>query len=399
MQFQIRKALTVAILTVFVLLTTLTYRNMPGDDLASGYIGCRVVMEGNKEALFAHSHTGTKHAIIDPSWGQAGARAGFHSYLNPYVQTPLWAYGLLPLCSQIDYPTFAALFVLIAAASVAGMAFLASRYLAGGASPLVLAAVLAWLWYSLPFKYAMLLIQTHAILMVATLGALILADRKLDISAGFLLAFAAAIKVPPALLVLYWLATRRWRALGWFAAFSAAFAVAAWALAGTEVMRAYLAELRYMSNALIVAYNNHSLPAALMVSEHRDSIGNWNIYPLPQAVKIGCAIMAAFMISTAGVLRQRGASEGATVSIALLSMMMFAPIAWSHYYIVLLVPLVWMLGKRSLIAPAILVALIGLYPHSEVRTLLYAGMIATLTCLLWAASEVRKPIHNPAIDW
>ena len=71
-------------------------------------------------------------------------------------------------------------------------------------NPVGMAVVLAVLWFSVPFQYAMTLMQTHVLFFAMTLGALILAEKRRPGWAGLLLAWAAAVKLTPGVIVVYW---------------------------------------------------------------------------------------------------------------------------------------------------------------------------------------------------
>ena len=87
------------------------------------------------------------------------------------------------------------------------------------------------------------------------------------------------------------------------------------------------------------------------------------------------------------VVIQQGADEGATLSIALLAMTQFAPIAWSHYYIILLVPMIWLIARAKsrpvLWLPiALLLAVSATWSYSLYRPLFLGGLVVMLTCLV-----------------
>ena len=381
-------------LAAFVLLATLVYgsqaaNNRLGDDLAVGYIACRMLAEGKGAALYDHSHSGTVHEITAADWDSSAARYGFTGTTYAYVQTPLWAYALTPACTTMNWPAFAAVYAFIATLAVAGIVWLSARYLANGSTPLVMAFVLVTLWYGLPFKYAMYLLQTHALILIACLGALLLAERKRPVRAGLLLAMAATVKITPALLVVYWIANRRWKALAAFTISMGALFAITYALAGGEMTGAFISELRHFSSNIYVAFNNQSVAAGIMAPQYPQALDQWLIYPLTPWVKIVTGLLGVAFVGLAGHLRHKGASEGATVSVALLAMTAFAPLAWTHYYIVCIVPLIWLGSQPRMLGFVVLAALAGMLPHIEFRALLYTGLLLIALCLYKAMQEGR----------
>lgn len=378
--------LIVGSLIAFVVATWISWHNSPGDDLSSTYFACRLMATGNQKAIYAHDAE-RFHVVHDPAWQVAADEVGFKGFLHPYVQMPLFAASLRPLCMSMTFDTFNSLFVLFNAIAIAAMAWLATKWLAPSAvSPLPILGILLWLWFSLPFRYTMFLTQTHPVFLLATLGALVLAERHFASSAGVLLACAAIIKITPALLLLYWAISGKWKSIAWFLLAATGLVLTSLALTGTELNFAFLSELKRISNVLLVSWNNESLAAFVMGYYYPSEIMDWRMLPLPVWLRLTGICIALCTISLAGWLRRLGAEEGATVSIALISMTVFAPIAWSHYYIILMVPLAY-LTKRAATIPAVWIIITVLVlmtldsSKNWFRPLFTAGMIALISCV------------------
>ena len=200
------------VLGIFVAVGFFCFSSGEGDDLSASYVGCRVLASGNGSHLYAHDATDFSDIGTDMVWTATAQQAQFDGTLHPYVQTPLWAFGLKPLCTRMNFPWFQRLFNAVALLCFAGSIWLIAFYW----SPALLnawgmASVLAILWFSVPFQYAMALTQTHVLFFAMTIAALVLAERRPG-WAGLLLAGAVAVKLTPGVLVAYWLLTRRWRA-------------------------------------------------------------------------------------------------------------------------------------------------------------------------------------------
>ncbi len=329
------------------------YRNVSGDDLASSYVGSRLMSDGLSSHLFQYDPVSFDEIGEDDTWTVVAHQGRFYGFLHPYVQTPLWAYLLQPLCRHVPFWAFSRIFLLLTMLCFAGALWLTARYWAPsffnpGA---MLIAVLA-LALSQPFQYAMSLNQTHMLIVFITLLALVLAEKDRPIAAGLLLACAASIKITPALLVLYWVMTGRWRA----AVSTAVWVVLLWCgtvfAVGHTLTEAYLVNLHRISRVLLVSQNNQSFAAWVMARFYpSDEVFNINIYPLPTAVRLfSSATMVAFTVWGGWVDRHsRERTDSAAPLGAMMAMVAataFAPIAWTHYAIILLMPLMILIDRN-----------------------------------------------------
>lgn len=329
-----------------------------GDDLASSYVGCRVLATGHGASLYSYDPINFAGiADTDTIWPELAAQAGYHGYLHPYVQTPLWAWGLRPLCNHMRYPAFKHLFLLLALLSIAGCVLLTAHYWTPRLfHPVALAVVFTVLFFSEPFLFAMALVQTHALLLLLTVAGLVLAQRDRPVAAGFCVAFAAAVKITPGVVVLYWLAARRQRAAASFLLWSVALLVLTRVIAGEPLFRAYLADMHRTSQVLLVAENNQSLAAWWMGRFFSpDEVFDVNAFALPAALRVISLALMALFAALGGWLDHfpRPASQHGRdithfgVGITLVAMTIFGPIAWTHYFVVLALPLM-MLAQAAL---------------------------------------------------
>ena len=325
--------------------------NAGGDDLASSYVGCRLVVTGAAAGhLYAHDDDNFSK-IEDPVWTSIARSGGDRSFLHPYVQTPLWAIALQPLCRHTQFAGFSRVFLLAILLAFAGSVWLVARYWTPTLlTPISFAVILVALWFSQPFQYAMFLMQTHALFFFLTIASLLLAERKRPLLAGLLLACAAAVKITPAVLLLYWVLTRKWKAAVSMIGWSVVLLAVTYVAAGPHLMKLYFADLHRVSRVLLVSMNNQSLAAWWMGRFYPpDEIYDLTTYPLPAAVRwvslllmlLGTAAGGLLDRRSTGTPGERGASIGMPIGamVALICGTVFAPIAWTHYSIVLLAPL------------------------------------------------------------
>jgi len=390
--------LSIGLLVTFVVVTWIYWgydgRSF-GDDLSSTYVASRLLATGNQDVVYSHDPD-YFHIVKDPIWRAVADDGGFKGFLHPYVQIPLWAAALQPLCMSITFNTFNNLFVLLIAISIAGMVWLSTRWLTSfGIAPLPILGLLLWLWFSHPFQYTMFLTQTHPLFLLATLGAVVMAERKKELFAGILLACAAIIKITPALFLIYWAINRKWKAIFWFFVTVIGLVLASLAVTNIELNLTYLSELRRISNVLLVSWNNESLAALIMGYDYPSEIMDWRMLPLPTWLKIIGTCFALGTMVVAGWMRRLEVEEGATISIAFVGMTAFIPIAWSHYFIVLLIPMAYLMGRavKKPVLWIVIIVLILLTLNASVslfRPFFGAGMIVLISCITLSVIDIRK---------
>ncbi len=421
--------LTLVLLALFVALGFFRFtQNIEetGDDLGSSFLGCRLVATGDAPGhLYAHDPVDFAAIGDDDEWQTAADEGGFESWLHPYVQTPLWAWSLQPLCTHLRFPAFDRLFIALTLLSFAAIVALVARlWTPTLRSPLAIALILLALWFSTPFQYAMMLTQTHVLYLLLTLAALMLAERRRPVSAGTLLAVAAAVKLTPAIFLVYWLLTRRWRAAGAFVLVSALLLAAAHLTTGPALFADYLATLDRVSHTLLLSQNNQSLAAWFMGHLYSlAEVAHLRILPLPPALRLlGTALtLAAALLG--GLLDRRRAPAVLPPSpiavplgalLTLIAATIFTPIAWTHYFIVLMPTLMVLAAearrRRSLtlaLASALILALnlpplatdvvdITIGPHSILRSQFFSGVLCLATLLAVALTRYRyQPPARP----
>lgn len=351
---------TLAVLTAFLLLGLLPSPAKTGDDLAASYLGCRLIATHNTASLYSYDPTTFSEIDSDDdAWHAQAQQTGFTGYLHPYVQTPLWAWSLQPLCTHLPFAPFRFVFTVLNLLSFFGIAWLVARFWAPSLfNPLALALLLLVFSRSEPFRYAMVLSQTHVLYVLLTIASILLAERRRPGLAGILLGLAAAVKITPGFLIVYWLLTRRYRAALSAMLASAILLAAAVLFTGPTLFSAYLTNLHRVSNVLLVSENNQSFAAWLMGRYHpTDELDELITYVLPPALRIGSNLLVLVSIVVGGLLDRRPAVSASDITsappptpplgamFAIVGVTLFTPIAWTHYYIVLLPPIMLLLNQ------------------------------------------------------
>lgn len=399
------------LLLILAVVGTYWYRLTPGDDLASSYFGCRLVVTRQTDHLYDHSLTHFDRVDTE-AWRNIARDSGFGGRPHPYVQTPLWAYALQPLCTALNFPKFNAIFVAANLFSLAGIIWLVARYWTPRLfRPLWILGLALGLAVSEPFQYALYLNQTQALVFLLTLLAVAWAYKGRELGAGAFLAVAAALKVTPGFLLLYWLVGRKWKAALSFLGSSALILALTWIVAGPDLFDTYRHTLDRISNTLLLPFNNQSLSAWWMSRFYSaEEVGAWRIHPLPPPVKAVSLALVMLCQVLGGVVDHRAARRDAVAApigavFALVGATIFSPLAWTHYFVLLIVPAMLLLDANLLFGGIQWPALAGLvlalnvfplavdpieetaWPVTLIRSHFYAGLVCLVGLGLLALSR------------
>jgi uncharacterized membrane protein len=380
------KLLVAAVLLIFTVLGVALHWQATGADLASSYYGCRLLATHKASHLYSRDPA-DYGSVADPVWTQLARATGFPAVkrLHPFVQIPLWAWSLEPLCTRVDFPRFNQLFLCFVSFCLSAAIWLIARYWASRTcNPLWIAAICLVLSSSTAYANTMALTQTQVLFVLLTIAALVLAEDKRPILAGLLLASAAAVKITPGLLVIYWLLVRQQRAAVNFAGFSLLLAGLSVLTTGWAVNLAYLHNLGQISNMLLVSSNNQSLAAWWMGPSYPYSETlAWHALPLPGLVKLTSAFLSIASVVAGGLLDRRARMSGIArppygAAFALLGATVFATIAWDHYFVLLILPLMLLLdaclGRASLLFRVVLAASIVVVVRLNFDTASFPGL-------------------------
>lgn len=335
-----------AILLAFSVGSSLLYVHGTGDDLASSYFGCKVLAAGGSQHLYSQDPQNFDE-IGDPLWQDMEDESlpNDDVFVHPYVQTPLWAFSIRPLCRNLSYPSFTAIFIGLDCACFAALIWvIAAAWTPSLLQPAWIAAIALLFFASVPIRYALNLAQTHILFLLPAVLAIIFA-RRFPIVAGALLAIAAAVKITPAYLVLYWFLTRRYKAGFSFILCSAGLVLLTVGTTGSALFATYLHRLMETSNVLLVSFNNQSFAAWIMGHKFSpDEFEAWHSFPLPASLKVASLILAPLAAVAGAGLDKRATDRPPYGAIfTLIASTIFAPIAWSHYFFLLLIPTMMLL--------------------------------------------------------
>jgi alpha-1,2-mannosyltransferase len=272
--------------------------------------------------------------------------------------------------ATLDYPDATLAWNLVSLACFAVSLFLVGRelhipFVAWSVLPLVTLLLLC-----APFRQQVNQGQLNLVLLLLLTGTWVLERRGRPAWAGALLGMAMAIKLFPGFLLVYFAVKRQWKALAAAVATFLAVTALTAALLGPGAYRDYIAEVLPSLRQFQGGWNNASLvglstklfapPAVDMEvlatpppepppGDERNLVTDrmpvfltrplWRSQPLAWSCALflcaGVAILVAWLVHQA---QSRPECDHA-FGLALIGMLLVSPVAWDHYFLLLLLPL------------------------------------------------------------
>ena len=362
---------TVALL-LFVIWAGLIAPALPllgrGGDAASLAVAGRLIAEERPDLLY--SRLPDRLAVDDPAWQAEARKMGYSWRLYPYLYPPLIAYAAAP-ASGADLPLIRAAMLALTTCAVAMSVLISARCWApellipGWLIGVIAGAALSW-----PFISQLIALNLQPLVMLAILAAIAAAQAGRPALAGSALALAAAVKVTPAVLVLYWLVTRRHAEAIWFFIAGAGLVALGLVLAGAPLHLDWVRSMQELGQSIVPTEQNRSIAALLygMAYGLEPSAEGLPLRPLPAWLQAACALAGlagvALCLWGAPRSRHRPAADAAGQIALILVTVLATPLAWSHYFLILVpAAMVWTglvgLTSRSVSVIALIAILIS----------------------------------------
>lgn len=195
------------------------------------------------------------------------------------------------------------------------------------------------LWYSVTMGNV-----TH-FLLLPMYGVFVLSSQRRDVLVGMLLALMVIIKPYLLILVAYFTLRRRFRITASFGASSVAVVAASVAIFGVALNVEWLHFLGRMSGGPLSGYNNQSLNGFLVrLLEVPDLFGDapqapTRAFRIAKALFMATVVGASGWVFVAGRPPQSRQEEWLEIAVVLTLGTVIAPISWTYYYALLLIPL------------------------------------------------------------
>lgn len=405
----------------FAILAWFVARDGNPADLRASWLAADFFAQGRSDLIYPGS-SGSFLMQPPAEWADAALRHGYSGELYPYIYPPLWAALLALLVPHAGFDSFAGIASLLNPLLLALTPWLAWR---ATASTLTLSRWMAIAAVALfPTTYgAHALLQQQPQIFAAFLIVLAIErDRAgAPVTAGLSLALAAALKVYPALFVLFWLVQGRHRAVLSFACAGAGLGLLSVTLAGWPLHVAFLSELSRISATVLVNGLAYNLDATLAHLLHRDILqpivalhagpapeGAGGVFILAKgtlwqnADRMVLVLVLAVMAIAFRRLRGDVAATARLWPLALMVVALVSPMAFAYHYLpaVVFVPLI--VDRRGprigilLVTVGILPAMIvvqALLPPSS-STLFASQLLGILSVALLVAGFALSATRN-----
>ena len=206
-------------------------------------------------------------------------------------------------------------------------------------------------------------------------------DRPLALGAS--VAIGALMKLQPGILAVWLLFNQRWLALA-YAAVTAGIIVVAAAIAGLWDWVGFVTLLRSLTNAITVD-TNMALGATLY-GLGLDAATAGTIQTANTLVILGLVVAAALSLPrTPGFL------------VAVLASQLVSPIVWSHYALLLLLPVAWLLDRRQWWAagiPAVHVWILLPFVPNWTYAAAFYGTLVAVWVVGWQSRRDPGSLHS-----
>ena len=193
---------------------------------------------------------------------------------------------------------------------------------------------------------------THFALLLLIAGVVCL-DKAWERSAGICFALAAIIKLPLLLFAVYFVGKRHWKVVGGYGATLAAVVALSLSYAGWKSHVEWYREVIVpFSNRGLAAFNVQSMEGFLLRLQDNVQLYNWKPVTVTEDIQLVERCGAVLLAGLSGMLfvRHPGRHLRETIflelSMVLCLCLIISPITWTHYYVLLLVPLALYAGNR-----------------------------------------------------
>ena len=256
------------------------------------------------------------------------ARAAYCNYTPFAVKTMAWL-------ARFPQKTAHLIWLYLQAASLTLAIWLLARSFQPPLNLVATLVIISFALFSQSFRQLLFYAQLASFLLLGIAGAWLAMRRRKPAMAGFCLAFVSLIKLYPGLLGGYLLLRRRWRELGWMAAFSAAGIVAT----GVKDWIAFAQTVAFPNRALqIVLAGQLIKKQASLWSFARDAT-SW----LPHSGPFSPATLAVSSVMSVGVLAllvmmtlrttdSDANVDGLVYGLWLAAGLLFSPLSWLHEF-------------------------------------------------------------------
>ncbi len=234
-----------------VILAKLKLQTGVSDDLLPAWIAAELFRDQQWQYIYSND-AGHFRMTSPEQWAPYLNAHGFDAPVYPYVYPPLWAALLAPVTQIIDYSTFDWVIGAINPVLIVLMPYFAWRAAPMVAMPLHMVLALLVILTSSIGIIALIGNQAQILTALLTILAVERSRNGHPITAGTVLALAAALKIYPAIFALLFLATRQFRAVAAFMVAGISFGIASLLLAGWSLHLDFLNQITAISRTVML---------------------------------------------------------------------------------------------------------------------------------------------------
>ena len=302
-----------------------------------------------------------------------------------FVNLPIIAYLFTPFSLLDEFPA-GFLFTLVGVVSVVTFVWWLIR----------LANLKGWRKFALitlvvvstPTYYSIWLGNTTHTVFLFVLASFLCARLKRDFLSGAFLAIAGLLKIPLLFPILYFILRRRWQALKGFVATLIGIVGLSILVCGFSLNWVWFEKnILSFSDGAVIAYNNQSVDSFLLRFLTNAPIDSWELVQGNWQFKL--LRYGLFLLLIGGTMAvilcskkiESSQAENLEFSSILCLGLLISPISWTHYYILLLLPIALYLGGQLSI------------PRQG-----YWLLLMGISILLISTPHIRRvPFENPVL--
>ena len=310
------------------------------NDFKAYYTGALALREGRPDLLYPDPATLNLGVLPDQPWVRFAIERGV-PHPSGYIYPPFLAVVLRPLAALTYHRANQAWFALnlvFFAVSVALLIRLRPWRLDLPAAGGVLFASLCFY----PTLRAFQCGQVSLLMLVLLAGSAWALARERDSLAGALVGVAAAVKLTPVVIVLFFLATRRWRAAAWAAAAGAACLALSIGGAGWESHLTFARGILPALSRGAVTFANQSLPGFVSRLASESSINVFEFVEEPASIRLLGTLSSAAVLAASLYLARRHSLRGDVLggyALVIVASLIASPISWEHHFVLALIPI------------------------------------------------------------
>lgn len=311
------------------------------NDFKAYYTGALALSEGRRDLLYPDASTLNLGVLPDQPWVRYAVERGV-PHPSGYIYPPFLAVLLRPL-TVLDYhranQVWFALNVLLFAATVAALVTLRP----GRPDPISAGVTILVSLCFYPTLRAFQCGQVSLAMLFLLASALWFLERGKDTAAGVLVALGAAVKLTPAILILFFIAARRYRAAVASIVAGAAAIVVSVAGAGWENHVVFVRDFLPALSRGAATFANQSL-AGTLDRIFLDQTMNSFVFVAEPGWLTVVNRAASISILLASLLLARkiaagGADPAPGYSLVVLASLIASPISWEHHFVLALIPI------------------------------------------------------------